>query len=124
MREVTFKLAWRFTTRLQQCFATGKPAEMDSNYLKRMRALSRQVYLAFAIALLLCLSMPGALAANDPSASMTVVTLEQYEAELDRVSSVVSKFPDDASGIIALRDAIPSGWVVTGDGERFEVSAG
>jgi len=97
---------------------------MDSNYLKRMRALSRQVYLAFAIALLLCLSMPGALAANDPSASMTVVTLEQYEAELDRVSSVVSKFPDDASGIIALRDAIPSGWVVTGDGERFEVSAG
>jgi hypothetical protein len=123
MSEVTLKLAWRFTTCLQQCFADMNLAEMAPNPLKRMRSLDRRISIAFLFAIAIIWIAPAMRASTDTGTEISAMSLEQYEADLDRISSVVLKFPDDGSGVGALRDSLPTTWAVTVNGTRFEVSA-
>lgn len=99
------------------------PAEMAANSLKRVCNLPRLIRAALSVVLLLGLMVPSAPASIDSSQAKSSVTLEEYEAELERFSTAASKLPDDPAGIDALRKKLPSGWVVTKDSTRFEVSA-
>ncbi len=98
-------------------------ADMAAEVFKRIRAFTRQLCVVFLAALVFGCTSPALYAATDSSATKQALTLEQYEAELDRLSSAVSKLSDDSVGISALRGSLPSGWVVTAEGVQFEVSS-
>ena len=61
-------------------------------------------------------------ATDDASAKQTV-TLAQYESELDRIANAFSDLPEHPSGADALRQSLPSGWIVDTGQEKYEVSA-
>ncbi len=61
-------------------------------------------------------------AMDDVSAKQTV-TLVQYESELDRLANAFSDLPAHPSGAEALRQSLPSGWIVDTGDEKYEVSA-
>ncbi|HEV3218560.1 MAG TPA: DUF4129 domain-containing protein [Candidatus Acidoferrales bacterium] len=123
MGRVTLELAWRFNTCLQQCFADMQPVEMPAIRLNKQSALPQQLCVACLAVLLLFFAFPALRASADSSAATTTLTIEQYESELDRLSSAAAKLSDDPTGIGTLRDSLPSGWSVTANGSRFEVSA-
>jgi len=60
---------------------------------------------------------------DDASAKQTVVTLDQYESELDRIAKAFSDLPAHPAGVDALRQSLPSGWIVDTGQEKYEVSA-
>jgi hypothetical protein len=91
---------------------------------KRFPAFARIGFLA----LLICGIAPGARAVTPQTAagadsSNPTLTLEQYEAELDRLASAVSDLPEHAGQIEALRKSLPPGWQVERGGEKYDVSA-
>jgi hypothetical protein len=123
MREVTAESAWRFISRLQQYFSKMRITRIASGCLTRTRGFRRRMCVSCVAAVLLSFISPGFRASIDSSETKPVLTVEQYEAELDRLSSAVSKFPENTDGTGALRESLSSGWVVTADGARFEISA-
>ncbi len=60
----------------------------------------------------------------DNSASYQTVTLAQYESELDRLANAFSDLPAHPSGVDALKQSLPSGWMVDDGRQKQEVSAG
>jgi hypothetical protein len=99
------------------------PSEMAANNLKRVRKLPRLICAALSLALLLGFMVPAACASKQSSTADSVVTLEQYELELDRLSSTISKMDDHLNGIDAILDSLPSKWIVTTGSTQFEVSS-
>jgi hypothetical protein len=80
--------------------------------------------MAFAIAIGIC-GVPvhaGNFATDDGPAKQSV-TLAQYENELDRLANAFSDLPAHPSGVDALRQTVPSGWIVDAGQEKYEVSA-
>ena len=61
---------------------------------------------------------------GDDSASKRIVTLAQYENELDRLANAFSDLPAHPSGVDALRQSLPSAWIVMDGQQQHEVSAG
>lgn len=80
-----------------------------------------------AAMLLVCAAIFGLMAApiaranSQENPSNAVLTLSQYEAELDRVASAVSELADHPEKIDALRKSLPAAWTVEAGGQRFEV---
>jgi hypothetical protein len=61
--------------------------------------------------------------AIDDAPAKQTVTLAQYESELDRLANAFSDLPEHPSGVEALRQTVPSGWIVDTGQEKYEVSA-
>jgi hypothetical protein len=59
----------------------------------------------------------------DDSSSYKFVTLAQYESELDRLANAFSDLPAHPAGVEALRQSLPSGWIVDDGQQKHEVSA-
>jgi hypothetical protein len=80
---------------------------------------------AIAIALLISGSVTRAAmkSTGDNSASEQIVTLVQYESELDRLAHSFSDLPAHPSGVDALRQSLPSGWIVDDGRQKHKVSA-
>jgi hypothetical protein len=123
MREVISDSAWRLNNHLQQYFSSMSLAEIAGTYFKRCRAGSLRLCIGSAVSLLVFCMSPRLRASIDSSAEKSTVTIDQYEAELDRLASAVSRLPDHKDEIGVLREALPSGWVVTAEGRQFEVSS-
>ena len=51
------------------------------------------------------------------------VSLAQYEIELDRIANAFSDLPAHPDGVDALKQSLPSGWIVDTGREKYEVSA-
>src|SRR5579862_1951762 len=62
-------------------------------------------------------------AMDDASSSTRFLTLAQYENELDRLANAFSDLPEHASGAEALRQSLPTKWIVDTGQEKYEVSA-
>lgn len=122
MREVTLESAWRFATRLQECFSEMTFAGKIARYSKPVHVLHRRICISCLAAVLLCFISPGLRASNESSTNDPTLTVAQYEAELDRLSSAVSRLADHPDEIRALRESLPSGWVVAAEGAQFEIS--
>lgn len=96
---------------------------MAKHFFKRMRALPRQAFLACVVGLLFGCIAPALRASNDAPPAKSTVTIEQYEAELDRLSSAISNIDGHSNGIDSILNSLPSEWVVTARGVQFEVSS-
>jgi hypothetical protein len=124
MREGTCESAWRFTAQLQQYLSEMTSREIMLKRLSQFRADSQHIVVCFlAMGLLLIIFLPVLRAANDPSSSTFFLTIAQYEAELDRLSSASSRLADHPNEIKTLRESLPSDWVVAAEGGQFQVSA-
>jgi hypothetical protein len=60
--------------------------------------------------------------ADDPASKQTL-TLAEYENELDRIAKAFSDLPAHPAGVDALRESLPSGWIVEAGQQNYEVSA-
>jgi hypothetical protein len=60
--------------------------------------------------------------ADDPASKQTL-TLAEYENELDRIVKAFSDLPAHPAGVDALRESLPSGWIVEAGQQKYEVSA-
>jgi hypothetical protein len=84
-------------------------------------------FTAFALAAFAVVLAGGVVrAANfamDDSPAKQTVALAQYESELDRLANAFSDLAEHPSGADALRQSLPSGWIVDAGQEKFEVSA-
>jgi hypothetical protein len=78
--------------------------------------------MAFAIGIAGGVVRAANFAMDDTPAKQTV-TLAQYESELDRLANAFSDLPAHPSGTEALRQSLPSGWIVDAGQEKYEVSA-
>ncbi len=78
--------------------------------------------MAFAIGIAGGVVRAANFAMDDTPAKQTV-TLAQYESELDRLANAFSDLPAHPSGAEALRQSLPSGWIVDAGQEKYEVSA-
>jgi hypothetical protein len=123
MSQKTPRGAWSFGPCLQQCSSHMRIGDMAEKVSERNRVIAGQVWIVILAAMFLS-CMPSALrAATDTASPKQTVTLAQYESELDRISSAVSKLSDAPEEISAVRQTIPSGWIVATDGGQFEISA-
>jgi hypothetical protein len=61
--------------------------------------------------------------AMDDASAKQSVTLAQYESELDRLANAFSDLPAHPAGADALRQSLPSAWIVDTGQEKYEVSA-
>lgn len=96
---------------------------MSSGIFSRFRYVTR-IALAALLALA-ALSFGEALTpavAADTDSSKQVLTLAQYEAELDRLAAVVSDLPQHADQIETVRSSLPASWVVQSGRDKYEVS--
>jgi uncharacterized protein DUF4129 len=78
---------------------------------------------ALAVIVMLGISAGIARAAADNAATKQTVTLAQYESELDRLANAFSDLPEHPAGVDALKQSVPSGWIVEAGQQKYEVSA-
>lgn len=97
---------------------------MASKSPKRKRELALPLCTVFILVFLIGFIAPVVWASNGSTASNSVVTIEQYEADLDRISTAISRMDDHLNGIDTILDSLPSKWIVTAGGTQFEVSSG
>ncbi len=96
---------------------------MASYYLGQMRVFVRRVCVPGLAAMLFCCFSPALGASNDSNSTKPTLTIAQYEAELDRLSTAILTLADHPNEIRGLRESLPSGWVVTVEGAQFEISS-
>jgi hypothetical protein len=114
---------WSLNACLQQCSSDMGFADMAAKVPRRSRVVARQLWVVcLFVALFGCIS-PALRAATDSTSQKQSLTLEQYDSELDRLSSAVSGLVDHPDGTKPLRESLPSGWIVTAKGEQFEISS-
>jgi hypothetical protein len=78
------------------------------------------IYFGGAV-MLLVLIMPDFAMADTPA--KLSVSLAQYESQLDRIARAFSDLPSHPDGVDALKQSLPSGWIVDAGQEKYEVSA-
>ena len=98
-------------------------ADMAKGVSGKKRVFAGQLLIVLLAATFLSCMSPALRAATDAASPKQSVTLSQYESELDRLSSAVSELSDAPEGINAVRQSLPSGWIVSTGGAQFEVSA-
>jgi hypothetical protein len=101
---------------------------LRSNFLKGDWRWANCARIAACSVLVFAILMTGGIVsaakiAMDEAAAMQTVTLAQYESELDRIANAFSDLPAHPSGVDALRQSLPSGWIVDTGQEKYEVSA-
>jgi hypothetical protein len=70
--------------------------------------------------MLLALITPNFAIADTPAKQS--VSLAQYESELDRIANAFSELPAHPDGMDALKQSLPSGWIVDSGQGKYEVS--
>jgi hypothetical protein len=122
MSEMTLESAWRYISGLQLYFSEMYRTQIVSSYLTRTRVFRRRLFITCLAVILACFISPRLRASIDSSETEPVLTIAQYEAELDRLSSAVSRLADHPDEIRGLRESLPSGWVVAVEGAQSEIS--
>ena len=77
-----------------------------------------------ALAFVLMITAVAARAGADRAAPNESVTLPQYENELDRIAKAFADLPAHPDGADALKQSLPSGWIVETGQQKYKVSAG
>jgi len=89
---------------------------------KRCMRARLRIAALMAFALMMGFSAGAPRAAADDASPKQTITLAQYENELDRIGNAFSDLPAHPAGADALRQSLPSGWIVEAGSQKYEVS--
>ncbi len=90
--------------------------------LARRRVLRGPTAFLLLGALLAWVISPALRATQNPPSQNSTLSLQEYEAELDRLSPAVTDLIDRPAGIGALRESLPGNWIVDAGGQQLKVS--